>query len=234
MADFRSEIRAIGDAYSARVDDIHDDCVHTRILWNNLYVRIKHYGENPIVQNPVTGRVASGAELANKVLPSLFRLNSRSFKDVVAQFELFVAALLRLWLAEKPALLSEKAIDVATLLACRTLADARTAAVHEAAESTIAGLMFGRPERWFNYLRKNLSVRISAVDETAFVEMKARRDVLEHNNGIVESMYLEKAKAAAKFSSGDRIEVVESDVDEAYDVVQRLIRLATMDANSAA
>jgi hypothetical protein len=151
------------------------------------------------------------------------RLKDRSYKDIVAQFELFVAELLRLWLHANPALLSEKALNVATLLASQSLADAQREAVREAVDSMIADKMYGRPDKWFNYLKHSLAVQFRLNDQPSFIEMKARRDVLEHNNGIVEATYVEKAKAAAKYKVGERVELADEDVDEAYRLTRDLV-----------
>ena len=83
--------------------------------------------------------------------------------------------------------------------------------------------MYGRPDKWFNYLKKNLGAQFLVQDESSFIEMKARRDVLEHNNGIVEVTYREKAKAAAKFDLGSLVKLTEQDIDEAHHLIQRLI-----------
>lgn len=76
----------------------------------------------------------------------------------------------------------------------------------------------------------NLGAQINASDESSFVEMKARRDVLEHNSGIIEATYQEKSKAAAKYKLGEQLRLTDGDVNEAYELVQRLINKTTADA----
>ncbi|HZK79790.1 MAG TPA: hypothetical protein VFC46_01960, partial [Humisphaera sp.] len=207
MATLKREIQNLHDAYMRKLAELHDDFVHTRMLWNHLRARVQHFNENPIVRNATTGSVTAGVDLAAKAVGSLDRLRERTFKDIVAQFELFTDELLRQWLMGKPTLLSEKTLNIATLLKCSSLGEAQAAAIREAVESTISGLMYGRPDKWFNCLRKNLALRSDAKDEASFIEMKARRDILEHNHGIVEATYREKAKSAAKFNVGDRLQV---------------------------
>ena len=84
--------------------------------------------------------------------------------------------------------------------------------------------MYGRPDKWFNYLKKNVGAQFAAAEESSFIEMKARRDVFEHNNGAVEAIYREKAKTAAKYQVGDQVQIISRDVDEAYELTQRLIQ----------
>jgi hypothetical protein len=230
MADLKTGIQNLSDEYLRRLGEIHDDYVHTRMLWNELLVRVRRHKMKLSVENPITKTVLDGSDLAGKSRSSVQRLMERSFKDIVAQLELFVAELLRLWLTANTTLISEKALNVATLLASKTLAEAQSAALEEAIESSISDKMYGRPDRWLNYLKKNVGARFAALDESSFIEMKARRDILEHNNGVAEATYRDKAKAAAKYQLGQQVEIANQDVDEAYHLVQRLIRELTASA----
>jgi hypothetical protein len=56
--------------------------------------------------------------------------------------------------------------------------------------------------------------------------MKARRDVLEHHGGIVDASYEDKAGGAAKLRPGDKIDLVEQDVDGAFTLTRDLISYA--------
>ena len=230
MADLTLRIHILCDAYVVKLNDLHDDFVHTRMLWVTLQVRVRRYSENPRVTNPITGNAIEGVALAGKASGSLDRLRNRSFKDIVVQLELFTAELLRAWLFESPLLMSEKALNIATLLKSKSLVDAQQAAIREAVDSTLTDKMYGRPDKWFNYLRKNLGVKFDAQDEAAYVEMKARRDVLEHQSGIVEATYLEKAKAFARYRIGDQVKLANRDIDEAYRLILALVRKSTTDA----
>jgi hypothetical protein len=230
VPDLTADIRVLADAYLRKLDELHDDYVYTRRLWRSLQVQVLRHGRKLSIENPVTRSKVDGMQLAAKARDAVARLRNRTFKDLVAQFELFVAELLRAWLATYPDLLSKKAINVATLLASQNLAQVQAAAVREAVESTIMDKMYGRPEKWFNYLKEVLDVRFAAADEASFVEMKARRDVLEHNGGIVEAAYLEKAKAAARHRLGDRIQLADPDVDETLRVTSQLISQVAVSA----
>lgn len=230
MADLTTRIRLLWADYGRKLDDLHDDFVYTRMLWRSVQVRVQRHKRKLSVRNRVTNSVVDGAQLAGKARESVRRLKSRSFKDIVAQFELFVAELLREWLASRPELLAEKALNVGTLLASQTLAEAQAAAVREAIDATIADRMYGRPDKWFNYLKKNVGVYFDAADESSFVEMKARRDVLEHHDGIVEATYVDKAKAAARYAVGEPIQLADEDVDEAFRLTRRLVQHVTASA----
>jgi len=193
------------------------------MLWQTLHVWVQRYGENLTIENPITRSSVNGADLAGKARPSMQRLTNRSFKDIVAQLELFVAELLRLWLLNNTELIAAKGLNVGTLLESQTLEEAQDAAVREAVESTIVDKMLGRPEKWFGYLKNQLRLRLDGRGEASFCEMKARRDVLEHNSGIVNAAYIDKAKVAPKYKVGDDVQLKDQDVDEAYHVTLHLI-----------
>ena len=73
----------------------------------------------------------------------LRRLNERSFKEMLALFELFLSDLLRLWLTAHVALVEGKALTIRTLFASSSLQDLREAALQEAVESTILKRAYG-------------------------------------------------------------------------------------------
>jgi hypothetical protein len=106
-------------------------------------------------------------------------------------------------------------------------------ALREAIESSIAEKKYGRPDKWFNYLKKNIGTHFVAADESSFIEMKARRDVLEHNNGIAEATYREKAKVRSRYQVGDQVHITSTDVDDAYQLAMRLIFELTASAIAA-
>jgi hypothetical protein len=126
-------------------------------------------------------------------------------------------------LAANPSLFEEKALNVKTLLGCQSLQEAKAAAIAEAIDSSIAERMYGKPEKWFNYLRRNLEAQFVPAEESSFIEMKARRDVLEHHGGLVGAVYLEKARTGAKYGIGDRVEITTPDIDEANAVAHHLM-----------
>jgi hypothetical protein len=138
--------------------------------------------------------------------------------------------LLRLWLTDQTSLISGKALTIATILAAPSLTDLRNAAIAGAVEVTILAKLQGKPESWFQYLKENLGAAHGPGDEASFVEMKARRDVLEHHDGIVEATYLRKSQASARYRVGDAVDVQDSDVDDTHAFVLRLIDATVVSA----
>lgn len=226
-----ADIYALSKRFRDKVNDLHDDFLHTRMLWQAQLVEAARGGTVLQVHNPITKNIVStGAELAARARTSQSRSRARCFKDLTTQFELFVDELLRLWLTTHTSLISARALTVATILAGTNLADLQAAAIAEAVEATILDKLKGKPEGWLRYLKENLGCVYRPGDEASFLEMKARRDVLEHHSGIVEDTYLKKAQHAARYKAGDEIDVRDRDVDDTHGLIVRMIEAT---ANSA-
>jgi len=66
MADLKTGIQNLSDEYLRRLGEIHDDYVHTRMLWNELLVRVRRHKMKLSVENPITKTVLDGSDLAGK------------------------------------------------------------------------------------------------------------------------------------------------------------------------
>ena len=46
---------------------------------------------------------------------------------------------------------------------------------------------------------------------------------MEHHAGLVDASYIEKAKGNAEYKQGDQVQIIDSDIDESYHLVGKLI-----------
>jgi hypothetical protein len=77
-------------------------------------------------------------------------------------------------------------------------------------ERVVRELAYRRPAQWFRFLDNR--VNLGCPDENqrgALCEMKATRDVMEHNRRRVGPDYLEKAGAFARYAEGDVVQIDE-------------------------
>src|SRR5262249_56836016 len=77
-------------------------------------------------------------------------------------------------------------------------------------ERVVRELAYRRPAQWFRFLDNR--VNLGCPDENqrgALCEMKATRDVLEHDRRRVGPDYLEKAGAFARYAVGDIVQIDE-------------------------
>ena len=84
---------------------------------------------------------------------------------------------------------------------------------------------------WFVAVEKAAHLGCPTADEIdTLAEVKAARDILEHNAGVVNEIYRRKAAKKARYSIGDHIEI-----DDTYHLESwRLIKKVVTDVTNAA
>jgi hypothetical protein len=111
-----------------------------------------------------------------------------------------------------------------------TLDDLRKIGSIEEAEnflitSRIDEIMWGGYEDWVKYLRNNVKLSMSYLerDEALIVEVFQRRNVLVHNNGVVNQTYISKVPAAMRdvVRLGEGLKVDAEYVNCAIDLIER-------------
>ena len=149
-------------------------------------------------------------------------LSESVFKALSGLFEDWILGFARLWLAAYPKQLdaahnevtdrssaqrrSEIQVPLSEILAA---AD-KTAILVDVIERVVHDLAYRRPVQWFRFIENRVNLGCpSEVQRSALCEMKAAREVLEHNRGIVVQDYLDKAGEVARFVLGDTIQIDE-------------------------
>src|ERR1700722_16786774 len=84
---------------------------------------------------------------------------------------------------------------------------------------------------WFEALDKAVHLDCPSEDEiNSLAEVKASRDILEHNAGVVNETYLRKAGTKARYGLGKRVEI-----DDDYHLASwRLIKKVVVEVSTAA
>lgn len=70
-------------------------------------------------------------------------------------------------------------------------------------------LLFAKPKAYLETVAKVLSIEIDQRVAGSFIEMKASRDVIIHNRGAINSIYVEKAGAMKRGAVGDELVIDE-------------------------
>ncbi|CAO3941605.1 hypothetical protein [Achromobacter mucicolens] len=83
--------------------------------------------------------------------------------------------------------------------------------------------MFAKPSEYIKKLTKVLAIPIDVGLVSDFLEIKASREIIIHNNGRINKLYVEKAGEKARGKIGDELTV-----DHAYfrHVIVKLKRLS--------
>jgi len=90
-------------------------------------------------------------------------------------------------------------------------------------DRVLIGLSYKSPADQFTYMEKVLSVRFDAETKEDYAEVKATRDIIVHNAGVVNDLYLEKAGTRARAASGDLIPLDGAYFSKAIQCMKKLI-----------
>lgn len=216
------EIRALSERFQADLRAAHDYHHHTRLAWRLLRSQTRR-GLQFAVRNPVTGSVVDAERLLalSAEYESVF-LNESVFQHLIALFEDFLFELLRLWLTAHPAGIpnkDRKPVDLATVIE----APDRAAILRTVIDRELNALKYERPSAWFRYLNDRVKLGLPTDEQIErCAEAKASRDILTHNRGVVNPTYLEKSGRLARYAIGQRLEVPEPYLHDAWDVIRAM------------
>jgi hypothetical protein len=84
------------------------------------------------------------------------------------------------------------------------------------------GVGYLAPRDYLRYFNAVTGIDVSAPEFGEFVEIKATRDLLVHNSGIVNDAYLEKAAARARGSKSKAIPIDRAYYDTSIAVMKKL------------
>ena len=72
-------------------------------------------------------------------------------------------------------------------------------------DQKVDNLFYASPKKQLEYLDGALGITICEDSWYKWIEYKARRDVIIHNNGIINDVYLSKVNGYGKFINGDEV-----------------------------
>ena len=91
-------------------------------------------------------------------------------------------------------------------------------------ERELNELKYDRPKAWFDYLNKVVKLGCPTEDEIERVaEMKSARDLIIHNSGIVNAIYLDKAGPKARYALGDNVVIDRAYFEDCWVLAKRLV-----------
>ena len=70
--------------------------------------------------------------------------------------------------------------------------------------------MFGKPADYIDKTAKVLSIEIDEDTIIDFIEIKASRDIIIHNKGVINRLYVEKAGGRRRGEAGDELVIDET------------------------
>jgi hypothetical protein len=222
-----ADLRAIAERTERELDAVHDFFEHSKIVWLSFKTYVDQ-GHKISAENPATG-----TRIDQDGLVRLARQYTReylavfTFRQFVSTFEAFLFDFLHRLLLHNPWQFSERQLDFGTVLR----AASRDEIVSGVIQRQLNELRYEHLREWFAAVNKAVKLDCPAEDEIdALAEIKAARDILEHNAGVVNEIYRRKAGKKARYEVGDHVEL-----EDAYQLESwRLIKKVVQDVASAA
>lgn len=144
----------------------------------------------------------------------------------VALFEDFFFDMLRNLLADQPLRLpSKRQIEYSVIVNSRTKDEIVSALI----ERELNEIKYKNVGEWFKYLKSLVSeCSVSDSDLGRIAEAKATRDLLVHNAGIVNDIYMQKAGQCTRFNVGETVSVTGDYTLDTWQLFSRVL-ITTID-----
>jgi hypothetical protein len=217
-----NDIRDLADRTLGRVDEVYEFYLHTSQAWR-VVQEVAADGRSVGIVHRASGLQVSTADLeamSHRYVTS--HLSESVFKGLAGILEDWILGLARLSLTAYPVQLdnayndaadrsrSQRRDEIQVPLSEILAAPDRDAILGGVIERVVRELAYRRPAQWFRFMDNRVS--LDCPDENqrgALCEMKAARDVLEHNRSRVGPDYLDKAGNFARYAAGDILQIDE-------------------------
>lgn len=215
-----AEIAQLRDDSLSSLDASHNYYAHTKNAWRLVQQMVRR-GHKISIRNLDTGNTVDETELPGLAQEYVTGyLVSATFQHFVSLFERFVFDLLRVWLTEYPSSLSGSQLKFRTVLEAKDKDEIVAAVV----QKEVLELAYQRVADWFAYLEKIAQLGCPTQNQIEKIaEIKASRDVLVHNNGIVNSIYVDKSMGRARFADGENLEIPEQYHRESWQLIKQVV-----------
>jgi len=212
-------IRLRDDCLSS-LDASHNYYAHTKSAWR-LVQQMVQQGHKVTIRNQATGSRVDETDLSGLAQEYVTGyLISATFQHFVSLFERFVFDFIGEWLTEYPGSLSGNQLQFRVVLEA---AD-KSQVVSSVVQREVLGIAYRRVVDWFTYLEKIAQLGCPTPDQIQRIaEVKASRDVLVHNNGIANSIYVDKSLGQARFADGETLELPEHYHRDSWQLIKHIV-----------
>jgi hypothetical protein len=221
------DLKVIAERAHRELDAVHDFFEHSKIVWRSFQVLVDE-GHRVVSQNLATGTTTDQNGLLS-LAPFYTReyLATFTFRHFVSAFEVFLFNFLHRLLVHNPWQFAKRQLEFEAILK----AGDRDEIISSVISKQLNELKYDTLREWFAAMNKAVKLDCPTDDEIErLAELKAERDILEHNAGVVNESYLRKAGTKARYASGEHI-----DIDDTYHLESwRLIKKIVSDVTAAA
>jgi hypothetical protein len=223
----QDDLRGIADRAHWELDSVHDFFEHSKIVWRSFQILVDE-GHKIAAENLATGTRIDQDGLI-KLAPQYTRdyLSIFTFRQFVSAFEAFLFNFLHRLLLHNPWQFAKSQLEFEVVLK----AGDRDEIISGMILKQLNELKYDTLREWFVAVEKAVNLGCPTADEIdTLAEVKAARDILEHNAGVVNEIYLRKTAKKARHAIGDHIEI-----DDTYHLESwRLIKKVVTDVTNAA
>ena len=175
-----------------------------KIPGNNIKITLGHSEYGGVVG-------MSDQEVTHSDLPDHFSSARNAYffslvhQQQVALFESLFFDLVRILLVDRPERLSKKKqVDYETIICSET----KEEIIWKLIDRELNEIKYKNVAEWFIYLNKIVGLPVIEDQNLEIIaEAKAARDILVHNAGIINNIYINKSGNAARFKIGQKIDI---------------------------
>jgi hypothetical protein len=221
------DLRGIANQAHRELDSVHDFFEHSKIVWRSFQILVDE-GHKVAAENLATKTRIDQDDLI-RLAPKYTRdyLSTFTFRQFVSAFEVFLFNFLHRLLLHNPWQFSKNQLEFEIVLK----AGDRDEIISGMILKQLNQLKYDAVREWFVAAEKAVNLGCPTADELdTLAEVKATRDILEHNAGVVNEIYRRKAAKKSRYNVGDLIEI-----DDSYHLESwRLIKKVITDVTNAA
>ena len=198
------DIQTIANTTNNELDAVHDYFEHSKIVWR-YFQKVMDQGHRLVAVNTATGSKIDQDGLV-RLAPQYTReyLAAFTFRQFVSTFELFLFTFLQRLLFHNPWQFATKQLAFEAVLRATN----REEVIRDVILKYLNELKYENIREWFEALKRTIKLDCPSVDEIdQLAEVKAARDILEHNAGIVNEIYMRRAGNKSRHAIGDRLKI---------------------------
>jgi hypothetical protein len=149
-------------------------------------------------------------------------LDNHIFPNLLNRFEYCYFDLIRLILTHNPKHISEKKqIEVGKIIEANCFEEI----IDYIINNEIHELSYKPLEDWFDYLESLINIDLPSEDDIKLLsEAKACRDILVHNSGIVNDMYIKKSGSKSQFELGEDVVISQDYFQSTWVLVNKILK----------
>lgn len=162
--------------------------------------------------------------LDNAIARDLYRQSLITAVATTEDYLTQILAIILKWFPHKLKLTAagpetERRIDLDLILEVQDM-DALIARI---IERRLVSVFYASPQQYFDYIQSVLAFELPDDVKAAYTEVKATRDLLVHNSGVVNQVYLRKAGARARAAEGETIPLDDQYFSESIRRMKRVV-----------